>query len=290
MVKIRGIVPAVVTPMHADESLNLKELMRQVNRQIDAGAAAVFCLGTNGEFFALDFDEKLAVVEATARACNGRVPVIAGTGCVTTRETIALTRRAKEAGADMATVITPYFAGVSQAGIARHFTAVADEGGLPLILYNIPARTGANIAYQTVKALSAHPMIAGVKDSSGNFDNTLRYIEETPDDFMVLCGNDSLILWTLLAGGDGGISGIANLFPERMTSIYKLFEAGKLQEAKRAQDSVRVIRDTLRLDNPNSVVKHAANLLGQPVGPVRAPFAISAETGAAIEAALAHYL
>ena len=286
---IHGIVPALVTPMHEDESLHLAELARQVERQIAAGAAAVFCLGTNGEFFALSAEEKRAVIETTVQAAKGRVPVIAGTGCVTTRDTVHLTRLAKEVGADMATVITPYFAGISQAGILHHFTAVADEGGLPVILYNIPARTGVNVAHQTVRALSEHPMIVGIKDSSGNFDNTLRYIEETPDDFMVLCGNDSLILWTLLAGGNGGISGIANLFPERMVSIYALYAEGKLKEARKAQDSVRAIRDMLKLDNPNSVVKYAANLLGQPVGPVRSPFGLAEDTREAVAKALLCY-
>lgn len=275
--------------MHGDESLNLPELERQVNRQIAAGVAAVFCLGTNGEFFALTYDEKIEVMKTTIQAAAGRVPVIAGTGCVTTAETIALTKAAKEAGADAVSIVSPYFAEVSQPGLAGHFEAVADAVDIPIIIYNIPARTGVNITYQTIKRLSAHPNIIGVKDSSGNYDNTLRYIEETPEDFIVLCGNDSLILWTLMAGGQGGISGIANLFPERMVSIVSLFDKGAFKEAKEVQDSIRTIRDTLKLDNPNSVVKYAANLLGYPVGPVRRPFALREENAQAIQKALSTY-
>ncbi len=250
----------------------------------------MFCLGTNGEFFALSAEEKRRVIDITVEHAAGRVPVLAGTGCVTTQETIELTRYAQKAGVDAASVVTPYFAGLDQPGIIKHFTLLATACELPLILYNIPARTGVNIAWKTLEELSRIDTIVGVKDSSGNFDNTLRYIEETPEDFIVLSGNDSLILWTLMAGGQGGISGIANIFPETMVEIYRLFKAGELAEAKRVQDSIRVIRDTLPLANPNSVVKLAANLSGQDVGPARAPFGIyNEEIAEKIKAALKHY-
>ena len=148
---------------------------------------------------------------------------------------------------------------------------------MPVIMYNIPARTGVNIHYETVKRLADNPYIVGIKDSSGNFDNTLRYIEETPSDFIVLCGNDSLILWTLMAGGNGGISGVTNIFPEHMVSIYKKFAEGDFEGAKKAQDQIRCIRDCFTGYNPNSVVKRAAALLGYPVGPARSPFDIDDE-------------
>ena len=272
--ELNGIISAMVTPLHPDESIHEEELVNQVNRQIAAGVASVFCLGTNGEFYAFNMEEKKKIIDLTVKAVDGRVPVLAGTGCVTTKETVELTNYAKEAGVDAVSVIAPYFAGISQEGLLVHYETVANTCKIPLIMYNIPARTGVNIAYTTVKKLAPNPYIIGIKDSSGNFDNTLRYIEETPDDFIVLCGNDSLILWTLMAGGNGGISGVTNLYPEHMVSMYKKYAAGDFEGAKKAQDDIRCIRDCFQGYNPNSVVKRGTNLLGHPVGPAKAPFNI----------------
>lgn len=272
--KINGIISAIVTPLKQDETLNEGELRKQINRQIDAGVSAVFCLGTNGEFYAFTEDEKKLIIEVTVDEVNGRVPVFAGTGCTTTKETIALTRFAKEAGVSAVSVIAPYFAGISQDGLYRHFKEVADSCDIPNILYNIPARTGVNIDYKTVVQLQDHPNIIGIKDSSGNFLNTLRYIEDTKEDFIVLCGNDALILWTLAAGGQGGISGLTNIIPDTMVGIYNNFINGNMEEARKLQTSINKIRDCFDGYNPNSVVKLAVNLLGHNVGPVKEPFAI----------------
>lgn len=272
--KVNGIISAIVTPLNQDETLNERELRIQINRQIDAGVSAIFCLGTNGEFYAFTEDEKKLIIEVTVDEVNGRVPVFAGTGCTTTKETIALTRFAKDAGVSAVSVIAPYFAGISQDGLYRHFTEVADSCDIPNILYNIPARTGVNIDYKTVVRLQDHPNIIGIKDSSGNFLNTLRYIEETKEDFIVLCGNDALILWTLAAGGQGGISGLTNIIPDTMVGIYNNFINGNMEEARKLQTSINKIRDCFDGYNPNSVVKLAVNLLGHTVGPVKEPFAI----------------
>lgn len=275
--RVNGIISAMLTPLNDDESINEAELRNQVNRQIKAGVAAVFCLGTNGEFYAFDKEEKKKIIDIVVDEADNRVPVLAGTGCITTSETIELTDYAKDVGVSAVSVISPYFAGISQEGLYQHFSTVADECRMPVIMYNIPTRTGVNIHYETVKRLADNPYIVGIKDSSGNFDNTLRYIEETPSDFIVLCGNDSLILWTLMAGGNGGISGVTNIFPEHMVSIYKKFAEGDFEGAKKAQDQIRCIRDCFTGYNPNSVVKRAAALLGYPVGPARSPFDIDDE-------------
>lgn len=272
MVSIEGIITALVTPMHADESLNLPRLSAQVNRQIDAGIHGLFCLGTNGEAFMLRDGEKRQVIETTVAAAAGRVPVYAGTGCIGTRETVALSREAERLGADVLSVICPYFAAASQQDLIRHFTAVADAVSIPVLLYNIPARTGVSLQVGTVQALARVPNIVGIKDSSGNFDLLLQLNEKTPEDFIVLSGNDSLVLWNLMAGGRGGICGTGNLFPERLVSIYTHWRAGGFQAAKAAQDSIRAIRDCLSLGNPNTIIKLAANLLGHEVGPCRQPF------------------
>jgi 4-hydroxy-tetrahydrodipicolinate synthase len=281
MFEPRGIIAAMATPFFEDESINWDELRSQVNRFIDAGIHGLFCLGTNGESFALSFDEKVKIMETVICENRGRLPVYAGTGCITTRETIELTQAAKALGADCASVICPYFAESSQDQLYGHFKAVAEGADIPIVLYNIPARTGVNLTHQTVKRLASIPNIVGIKDSSGNFDNILRYIEETRSiegkTFRVVSGNDSLILWTLLAGGSGGISGVSNVLPGIMASIYDLWLKGDLEEARRAQDSIRPLRDCMKLGNPNSIIKRAANLRGEKLGPCRAPFNLASE-------------
>lgn len=273
MLKPEGIITALVTPLTEDERINEAELRAQVNRQISAGVHGLFCLGTNGESYILSYPEKLAVIRIVVAENRGRLPVYAGTGCVGTRETMELSREAEALGVDALSIITPYFAAISQDELYEHFKAVAAAVDIPIVLYNIPARTGNAIDYSTVAKLAAIANIAGVKDSSGNFDNILRYLESTDNSrFAVLSGNDSLILWTLQAGGTGGISGIANLFPTTMARIYELWRDGDFAAAKRLQDMIRPIRDCLKYGNPNTVVKKALNLLGNPVGPCRQPF------------------
>ena len=272
MIQIHGIITAMVTPMNQDEALNIQELNRQVERQIDSGVQGLFCLGTNGEAYILSEKEKLEIIEAVVRQSAGRLPVYAGTGCIGTGETVALSRKAQQLGADALSVITPYFAVSSQEEMYAHFMTVADSVDIPVLLYNIPARTGVSLAPNTVKKLAQHPNIAGIKDSSGNFDLMQQYIEESPEHFVVLSGNDSLVLPGLMAGGRGAICGMANLFPGLMASIYAHWCAGRMEKAAAAQKSIRKIRDCLRLGNPSSIVKLAMNLLGHPVGPSRKPF------------------
>jgi len=284
-VDICGIIPALVTPMFEDGSVNEAELRNQVNRQINAGANGIFCLGTNGEAYILNKEEKLRVMELFVEEAGGRVPVYAGTGCVGTNDTIELSQKAQEIGINALSVISPYFAAINQTEIYEHYAALAQSVDLPIILYNMPARTGNNLEYTTVAKLAASfKNIKGIKDSSGNFDNILRYIESTDNNsFSVMSGNDSLILWTLMAGGKGGVTAVANILPEVMVSIYKYWVEGDFEKAKEAQDSIRPIRDCFKYGNPNSIVKRAANLIGQPVGPCRKPFGmVSKEADAAI--------
>lgn len=268
----KGVIAPIVTPMHEDGSLNLEELRKQINRLIDAGIYGIFALGTNGEFYALNEAEKLAVIKTAVDEVKGRVPVYAGTGCVSTKDTVDLSKKAEDLGVDALSIISPYFVNVSQDDIFRHFDTVAKSVKLPILLYNMPARTGNNINFGTVKKLAAaNPNIVGIKDSSGNFDNTLRYIEETGGNVKALAGNDSLILWTLLAGGAGAIAGWSNAFPKLMVSIYDNWAKGDIEAANRAQRMIRPFRDVMAMGNPNSVVKRAMNLLGYKVGPAREP-------------------
>lgn len=280
-IDISGVIVPLLTPMNADETINEKELRNQINHQINSGIHGVFPLGTNGEAYILNFDEKVEVLKIVVDEVNGRVPVYAGTGCVSTKETISLSLKAKEIGVDILSIVTPYFASASQEELYNHFKEVAENVDLPIVLYNIPARSGNSISPSTVEKLSKIQNIVGVKDSSGNFDNMLQYIEKTRSrkDFSVLSGNDSLILWCLLAGGKGGIAGCANVFPRTMSSIYNTFLEGNLEEARRLQDSIRSFRDCFKFGNPNTIVKTAVSLLGFPVGRCRKPFSEVSEDG-----------
>ena len=281
MKKLKGVVTPIITPMKEDESIFEEELRNQVRRQIDAGVHGIFPFGTNGEGYILDEKEKEQVLRIVVEETAGRVPVYAGTGCISTRDTIRQSQAAKSLGADILSIITPSFAAASQEELYLHYKAVAEAVDMPIVLYNIPARTGNALAPATVEKLSEIGNIVGVKDSSGNFDNILQYIERTRkrSDFSVLAGNDSLILWTLLAGGTGGIAGCANVYPAHMVSIYNCFVQGDLDGARRAQDGIRSFRNCFRFGNPNTIVKAAVEMLGYPVGKCRAPFQRISEEG-----------
>jgi len=288
MIRPSGIIAAMSTPFFEDETLNEEELRHQVDRLIDAGMHGIFTLGTNGENYAMDFAEKVHVMEIVIDQARHRVPIYVGTGCVTTKETIALTKKAAELKADCASVVSPWFAANTQEGLYQHYKAVAEAAQIPILIYNMPARTGVNVHYTTMQKLGQIENIVGIKDSSGNFDNMQRYLEIPNRSFSVLSGNDSLILPCLLCGGQGGISGISNVLPERMVDIYTQWEKGNLEEAWRVQRSIRPLRDCMAAGNPNSVVKRAAYFVGQNLGPVRAPFNISdPNLDAAIQKALA---
>ncbi len=276
MADIKGIIAAVQTPMNEDGSINEVEMRNQINRQIEAGVDAVFCLGTNGEFYIMDLDEKVRVMEIFVDETKGRVPVYAGTGCVSTKDTIYLSKKAEEIGVDVISLITPYFAAISQDELFYHFSDVAKATSLPIVLYNMPARAGVAIAPATVKRLATEcSNIVGIKDSSGDFANILAYIQEMEGtDFSVLSGNDALILWTLLAGGTGGITAIANVLPTVMVDIYQNYLKGDIEASKKAQFSIAALRECFKFGNPNSIVKYATNAIGQPIGPCRKPFGV----------------
>lgn len=281
MVEIKGIIPPIITPMNEDESINEKELRNQVNRLIEAGVHGLFPFGTNGEGYILSEKEKEFVLSIVIEETRGRVPVYAGTGCIGTKDTIRQSFMAKSLGADVLSIITPSFAAASQNELYEHYKTVAEAVDMPIVLYNIPARTGNSLAPATVAKLSKIHNIVGAKDSSGNFDNMLQYIEQTrgEEPFAVLSGNDSLIYWCLLAGGAGGIAGCANVYPKNMADIYDRFVAGDIEGAKKAQDAIRPFRNCFKYGNPNTIVKTAVGLLGYPVGKCRAPFHTVPEEG-----------
>lgn len=274
--EIKGIIPPVVTPMNADESVNIPELRNQVERQIAGGVHGIFPFGTNGEGYILSLKEKEEILEATIDQVKGRIPVYAGTGCISTKDTIYMSKRAEEMGADALSIITPSFALASQKELYDHYVEVAKHVNIPIVLYNIPARTGNKLLPETVAKLAKDvDVILGAKDSSGDRDNLKAYIDLTRDvgkDFSVLAGNDGNILFCLQNGGKGGIAGRANLWPATVASIYDHFVAGELEAAEAAQAEIAKIQPVFKFGNPNTIIKKAVNLLGYPVGDCRRPF------------------
>ena len=278
MTQIKGIIPPIITPMLEDDnqSVNLDQLRIQTERLLTGGVHGIFPCGTNGEAYILNFREKEAVIETVVDQVAGRVPVYAGTGCISTAETIAMSRRAQELGADVLSIITPSFALASQKELYDHYVAVAKSVSIPIILYNIPARTGNRLLPETVRALCADvDLIVGAKDSSGDIDNLKAYIrmtEDLPKKVSILAGNVGAILTCLRAGGAGGIAGRANLYPATVAGIYDRFIAGDLEGAQAAQDAVTNIQRVFAYGNPNTIIKKAVAMLGHPVGQCRRPF------------------
>lgn len=274
--QIKGIIPPIVTPMNADESVNIPELRSQVERQIAGGVHGIFPFGTNGEGYILSLKEKEEILEAVVDQVKGRIPVYAGSGCISTQDTIYMSKRAEELGADVLSIITPSFAVASQKELYDHYVEVAKHVNIPIVLYNIPPRTGNKLLPETVAKLAKDvDVIMGAKDSSGDRDNLKAYIDLTQEldkDFSVLAGNDGNILFCLQNGGKGGIAGRANLWPKTVASIYNYFVAGDLDKAQEAQDAVAALQRVFKFGNANTIIKKAVNLLGYPVGDCRRPF------------------
>ena len=275
---IKGIIPPVITPMNNDpeQTVTHQALREQVERLLAGGVHGIFPMGTNGEAYALSFQEKEEILATVIDQVKGRVPVYAGTGCITTAETIRLSKRAEELGADALSIITPSFALASQKELYDHYTAVAKAVNLPIILYNIPARTGNKLLPETVQALCRDvENIVGAKDSSGDIENLKAYIRLTREldkEVAILAGNDGAILTCLKEGGAGGIAGRANLYPKTLASIYNYFTAGELDKAQEAQDAVSTLQRVFKFGNPNTIIKKAVALMGYPVGDCRRPF------------------
>jgi 4-hydroxy-tetrahydrodipicolinate synthase len=279
MFKPEGIIPAMITPFHEDETIHEEALRQQVRRFIEAGVDGLFCLGTNGEFFALSFEEKLRVAEIIVEEAAGQLPVYAGTGCTSTWETMALNKQMERIGVSALSVITPFFLTFTQAELTEHYRRVAESTPLPIVLYNIPARTGNSLQAKTVAELSKIPNIVGIKDSSGSFDTILQYISHTDSDFAVLAGTDSLILPTLMAGGKGAIAATANLLPRVVSDIYQCWKNQQFEQAAAAQNELSGLRNAFGLGTLPSVLKEAMNMAGLAAGQPRMPVRPLSEPG-----------
>ena len=273
--QLKGIIPPIVTPMTAEQEIDLNGLLKHIDLMLAKGVHGIFVLGTTGEFYALDDREKQAITAAAVAHCKGRSPVYVGTGAETTREVIRITRMAEKEGAAGVSVITPYFIKPNQAELADHFRRVAESTKLPVVLYNNPATCGGvSIEPETCAKLAEVPNIIGIKDSSGDLQNTIEIIRSTPrDTFAVLNGRDTLILAALQFGAQGAIPASCNIAPDLCVGIYETFVKGDIAAAQGLQSRLHGIRMAMSLGTGNSAVKEAMALLGRPAGPSRSPIA-----------------
>lgn len=217
--KIRGSICALVTPFMSDGALDLDAFGRLLDYQIAGGTEAVVVAGSTGEAHMLEHDEYDTLLAFAVQRVAGRIPVIAGTGEAGTAKTVALTRRAKELGADAALVVAPFYVRPTQEGLRRHFIEVADKGGLPVILYNVPARTGCDLLPETVSVLRDHPGIIGIKEAVGTDERIHAVAELARPDFVYLTGDDPTAGKAMLAGAAGTISVVANLAPKAFRAL-----------------------------------------------------------------------
>jgi 4-hydroxy-tetrahydrodipicolinate synthase len=272
--KIQGIIPPVATPMQANEDLDLPRLKWFLDHLISEGVHGVFVLGTNSEFYALDEREKQEVIATAVAHVKKRVPVYAGTGAETTREAVRLTQMAEREGADGVSVITPYFINPSQQEIYDHYRRIAEHTALPVILYNNPGTCGGvKIDVDTVAKLAQIPNILGVKDSSGDLQNTIDFMRVVPERFSVMQGRDTLIYHAVIYGARGAVPATANIAPRLVVEIYEAAARGDHAAAQAAQRRLHPIRMSLTLGTAPGGVKAALSLMGMSIGPSRSPVA-----------------
>lgn len=290
--KISGVLTAIVTTFDRDGAFDPVRQREQVRRQLRAGNG-IFCGGTNGEFFVLNEQEKLAVTATCVDEVSGRAAVVAHIGEISTRETIRLGTQIARLGVDAVSAITPWFVPLKQQELIDHYRRVADALTVPLFLYNIPARTGNTLQPETVRTLAAHPNIIGIKDSAGSYDSLRGFLQATADcdGFDVLNGPDSLIHQGFVEGCSAAISGLANVAPEAINAIWARFAAGDIAGSQQAQENVTGLRTALySIGFSPAAVKKAVSLLGFEVGESRYAVQFSAEEQQQIRQIVAHYL
>ena len=229
---LKGSLVAIATPMHADGALDLASLRTLIDYHVAQGTDGIVIVGTTGESPTVDFDEHCLLIRTTVEQVAGRVPVIAGTGANSTREAIELTQQAKSVGADACLLVAPYYNKPPQEGLYQHFKAVAEAVDIPQILYNVPGRTGCDIANDTTLRLAAIPNIVGIKDATGHIERGADLLHRAPVDFAIYSGDDASSLALMLLGGHGVISVTANVAPRLMHELCAAAFAGKLELAR----------------------------------------------------------
>ena len=273
----RGSLVALITPMQADGTLDLKAFTDFVEWQIEEGTQGLIPVGTTGESPTLSHGEHHLVIERCIAAARGRVPVIAGTGSNSTAEAVDLTRHAKAAGADAALVVTPYYNKPTQEGLYRHYMAIADAVELPILIYNIPGRSVVDMTVETMARLARHPNIVGVKDATANLTRPLHTRLACGPQFCQLSGEDHTAISYLAAGGHGCISVTANIAPRLCRQMHDAWAGGRVPEAIAIQDRLVPLHDAMFCETSPGPVKHAASLLGKARDLCRLPMAPVAE-------------
>jgi 4-hydroxy-tetrahydrodipicolinate synthase len=277
MFKPEGILPALVTPFTDDGKSVDEERLRCLTRHcLELGVHGVVPCGTTGEFVNLSIEEKKQLIKVVVDEVNGKVPVVAGTGASGTRETVEMTKYAKDVGASAALIVTPYYLKPADRGIYEHYNTVASEVDLPIILYNIPQCTGLPLPWQMVEDLAQIPNIVGVKDSSGQLSFILAVLEKVRDKINVLCGHDEVVVAALAAGCSGAILASANIIPDIWVQIYNHVKSGELQRARELQYKVQKIARIIAGSGAVGT-KAALNMMKIKVGPVRMPLSIGGE-------------
>lgn len=267
---LKGSIVALVTPFR-NGKVDEGALERLVDLHIREGTTAISPCGTTGESPTLTHDEHHEVVAAVVRFAGGRIPVVAGTGSNATEEAVSLTRHAERSGADAALLITPYYNRPNADGILAHYRAISDRTGLPLVVYNVPARTGLNLAPELVARLAGIPRVAAIKEASGSVEQAMRIRSLT--DLPILSGDDALTLPILAIGGAGVVSVAANLVPRRMTELAARGLAGDFAEARRIHDELFPLFRALFVETNPIPVKAMMEEVGLASGELRLPLA-----------------
>lgn len=279
---------AMITPMNADGSVNYTEIDRIIEDQIARHTDAIISCGTTGEASTLEDEEHLNVIAHVVKRVDGRIPVIAGTGSNNTAHAVMMSKEAADFGADGLLVVTPYYNKTSQAGLIASYTAIADATDLPVIMYNVPSRTGVNIAPETALALSAHPKINAIKEASGNISQVAKIAALCGDELNIYSGNDDQIVPLLALGGKGVISVLAHVAPQETHDICQLWFDGKTAESTALQLRMLELCEALFCDVNPIPVKAAMNMLGYNAGECRLPLVPASEANLAkIHTALA---
>lgn len=267
----RGSGVAIVTPFNNENEVDFEKLTNLIEWHIKEGTDAIIACGTTGEAPTLSDDEHKKVIEHSVKVVNGRIPVIAGTGSNDTAYAIQMSQHAEKAGADGLLIVSPYYNKPTQKGIIANFEAIANEVNIPIILYNVPGRTGGNIEPSTVEYLSKNPKIIGIKEASGNISQVAEIARVVSEDFYIWSGNDDMIVPLMSLRGDGVISVVANIAPKDTHNIVQLFLDGKLKEATDLQLNMKPLIDALFCESNPIPVKTAMNLMDMGVGNLRLP-------------------
>jgi len=266
-----GVIPAVATPFTADEKFDESRLKELIEDYIANGVHGISVAGSQGEFFSLDYDEHVRLLEVTAEVVNRRVPIYAGTGAITTIGAKKLTQAAESIGVDLALVITPFFAQPSQEELVEHYKAVAAATKLPVMLYNNPPRTSVNVLPSTLMRCMELDNIVGVKDSSGDLTQAVEYMLTTNRRALVFSGRDTIFQSLMMHGGHGTISPAANVFPKLVVAQYSAIKDGNWKEATRINDILAPLRAAWAFGSFPVVIKEAMRLVGRDAGLARKP-------------------